>query len=207
MGITSRRKRPLDRTVQHLRDTRLVIIAAEGEKNEKQYFESELFGNRRVQVRVLHTTRGESAPEHVKERLRKFEQETDLQPDDQLWLVIDVDRWRGKKLSNVCSWAAQRRNRPLVQLAISNPCFDIWLYLHFADWNAGRVSSKQIQPMVRKYLGREYKSTLKISALKPGVDDAICRAESLDAKPEQRWPDNPGTHVYRLVRAIQSMGK
>ena len=68
-ALTSRRKRPLDRDVPHLRDTRLIIIASEGEKTEKQYFESGLFGNRRVQVKVLETQDGRSAPNWVLARL------------------------------------------------------------------------------------------------------------------------------------------
>ncbi len=39
---------PWNREIPHQRDTRLIIIAAEGEITEKQYFESELFYNHRV---------------------------------------------------------------------------------------------------------------------------------------------------------------
>jgi hypothetical protein len=48
MGLIARRKRRLNRRVEHLRDTRLVIIAAEEEVTEAQYFS--LFESPRVQV-------------------------------------------------------------------------------------------------------------------------------------------------------------
>ena len=48
MGMTSRRKRPLDHAIPHQRDTRLIIIATEGEKTERQYFS--MFRNVRVRV-------------------------------------------------------------------------------------------------------------------------------------------------------------
>jgi len=70
MSLTSRRKRPLDHTVAHLRDTRLIVIATEGEKTEKQYFS--MFQSLRVQVRVLHTEEGFSAPKHVFDRLSDY---------------------------------------------------------------------------------------------------------------------------------------
>jgi len=38
MVQTSRKSRPLDRSLEHRRDTRLVIIAAEGRETEQQYF-------------------------------------------------------------------------------------------------------------------------------------------------------------------------
>ena len=87
MSLTSRRKRPLDHTVAHLRDTRLIIIAAEGEKTEKQYFS--MFRNRRVQVKVLHTEDGLSSPKHVFDRLAKYRKAYDVKCDDELWLVAE----------------------------------------------------------------------------------------------------------------------
>jgi hypothetical protein len=38
MSFTSRKKRPLDRRVEHVKDTSLIVIATEGEKTEKIYF-------------------------------------------------------------------------------------------------------------------------------------------------------------------------
>lgn len=74
MALTSRKKRPLDRTVEHVRDCRLIIIAAEGRHTEKQYFS--LFHNPRVQVKVLSTEDdGCSAPNHVLARLDVFRNE------------------------------------------------------------------------------------------------------------------------------------
>ena len=143
MGLTSRRKRPLDRQIPSLRDTRLIIIAAEGQKTERQYFESELFGNRRVQVKVFGTEDCKSAPKYVYERLKQFVEQYDLQPDDQLWLVIDKDRWPDEQLSEVCRRAVGRR-RPQCQLAISNPCFELWLYLHHSDWTLGAKTSRKV---------------------------------------------------------------
>ena len=80
MQLTSRRPRPLDRRIPHLRDTRLVIIATEGECTEKQYFSIFERKSTRVQVRVLETTQGMSAPKHVLDRLRRYRREYELWP-------------------------------------------------------------------------------------------------------------------------------
>jgi len=121
MSLTSRRKRPLDHAVPHLRDTRLIIIAAEGEKTEKQYFS--VFQSLRVQVKVLHTEEGLSAPKHVFARLNEYRRAYDLKGDDQLWLVIDVDHWPQEMLSEIAAGSVQKR----FGLAVSNPCFEVWL--------------------------------------------------------------------------------
>ena len=95
MVCTSREKRPLDRKIPHLKDTRLIIIATEGKETEKHYFESDLLGkSRRVQVKVLPSLEGRSAPKYVARRLIEFEKRYDWWPGDQLWLMVDKDRWQ-----------------------------------------------------------------------------------------------------------------
>lgn len=204
MGITSRRKRPLDRTIPVLRDARLVFIAAEGEKTEKQYFESTIFRSTRVQVKVLETKNGESSPRHVLRRLREFVRETDLEPDDQLWLMVDTDRWPDEQLAEVCADALRIRGD--TRLAISSPCFELWLYLHLDEWTAGPISlCRGIKDAIRSLLGSYNESNLELEHFQDGVADAITRAESMDVDPDSRWPENPGTHVYKVVEAIYEL--
>ena len=88
MALTHRKKRPIDRNLEVVGDTRLLIIATEGRKTEKQQFR-----NRRVQVKVIPTGEdNKSSPEYILRRLKYFRQEYDLKPNDELWLMIDVDR-------------------------------------------------------------------------------------------------------------------
>jgi len=134
MALTSRKKRPLDRSIPCLRDTRLIIIATEGEKTEKQYFESPLFQCTRVQVHVLETQNGLSSPGHVISRLKDFAQEHNLMAGDQLWAVVDKDRWPDKSLARICQQLAQMKKYQ-GGCAISNPRFELWLYLHHGDWD------------------------------------------------------------------------
>lgn len=204
--LTSRRKRPLDRSIPHERDTRLIIIAAEGEQTERQYFESELFGNRRVQVRVLPPVGGRSSPNWVYERLRAFAKQTQLHSEDQLWLVVDKDRFQDRMLSEVCSRAV-RGKRLRVRLAISNPCFELWLYLHYAEWHAGQYSSsRDMKKAHREQLGGYNSSNLNIDNYRDRVDLAVQNAQKLDSAPSSRWPQNPGTHIPRLIAAIRELG-
>lgn len=199
--LTSRRKRPLNRSIPHLRDTRLIVIATEGALTEKQYFESSMFHHRRVQVKVIPTTEGQSAPNHVYNRLKQFAAETDLQPDDQLWLVIDKDRWTDRMLSEICSKSLRRKHR--IHPAVSNPSFEMWLYLHIDEWNEGNVPSQNVESALRTRLGSYNKSNLDIDMFKNGVSDAISRAQQMDPYPSNWWPSNPGTHVFRVVEVIR----
>lgn len=200
MSLTSRRRRPLDRAIPHLRDTRLVVIATEGARTEKQYFTIFQGRNSRVQVHVLPTAAGASSPAHVLDRLREYRRQYDLGRGDVLCLVIDTDRWPDKQLGKVAA-AAFKCN---FVLAVTRPCFELWLFLHHADPVAGMdaMNSNQIEAELRALLGGYDKSNLQPAKFEPHVQRAAERAIVLDVRPEDRWPNRLGTRVYRVVQAI-----
>jgi len=184
------------------RDTKLFIVATEGKETEKQYFR--MFNSTRIKVEILATTEdGKSSPEYVLERLDKCKKQYDLNEDDMLWLVSDVDRWGDKKLSDVCSQGRQRG----YNLAISNPCFEVWLTLHFEDINTEDRTCDNFKARLRTILGSYNGSNLNISAYKPNTKDAVNRAKNLHPSSQHNWPPTLGTHVYRLVEILlKSLG-
>lgn len=189
--LTSRKKRPLNRTIPYLRDAKLIIIATEGEETEKQYFS--MFHSTRVQVKVLPTTDSKSSPEYVLKRLKEFKDEYELDDDDELWLMVDVDRWRSKKLSAI----AKESKKNQFKLAISNPCFECWLYLHFDMINTS-LTCRQINQQLKVKLGKFNKLNIDLTCFKDKIDDAITHSKILDqGSGAARWPTSIGTHVYQ----------
>ncbi len=65
----------------------------------------------------------------------------DFGEEDTLWSVFDVDRWPVKNLSLVCHQARQKK----YSLAISNPCFEVWLCLHLGDLNPNDRTCKDFE--------------------------------------------------------------
>lgn len=190
------RKRLLDRTT-NVRDATLYIVATEGEKTEKAYFA--LFGNSRVRVVVLPTDEtGRSGPRHVLDRLDAFQGTYDLGAGDERWLMIDVDHHRPEELNPICQEAEQKG----IWLAISNPCFELWLYLHLADADASDTNCHAVETRLRNALGGYNKANLDTNRFAPHVADAVERARNLHANPSERWPAFPGTHVYKLVERL-----
>ena len=200
MSLTSRKKRPLDRELHPQRDSRLVIIATEGSETEPQYFRAFERRDSRIQVEVLGTERGESAPRHVLKRLRSYRDRFDLGKGDALFLAIDEDKWPVKQLAGVASEARRQK----FVLAVSCPCFDVWLYLHHADPPPAmqRMSSQEVKVALRSLLGEYNPSKLKPVVYVPKVTDAIRRARNLDPHRNQRWPNRPGTRVYLIMECI-----
>lgn len=201
MNLSFRKPRPLDRTIEHYRDTRLIVIATEGECTERQYFEMFREHSSRVQVLVLETHQGKSAPKHLFERLARFKRQHNLIKGDQLWLVLDKDRWPESQLSEIAGKAHQHN----FNMAVSTPCFDFWLYLHHSDNVGGmeHVSSQDMKKALRNVLGSYNPSNLNTDQFLPHVELAVERARRLDSFPSARWPNSLGTHVYRVVQSIK----
>ncbi|MEU4803342.1 RloB family protein [Actinosynnema sp. NPDC023587] len=80
-----------------------------------------------------------------------------------------------------------------IALAVSDPCFELWLIPHFADHNAHIADYRAARVLLAKHLPA-YDKKLDYTALHQGLDAAIARAKALG-------PDNPATAMWRLVEA------
>ena len=200
-------------------DSRLIVIAAEGERTEKIYFEAlrAFARNSRVHIKILERdeeNKHNSAPEYVMGQLTEYKNENALDPDDELWLVIDRDNWKQAALRVVAQKCAQDE---AMHLALSNPCFELWLMLHLVD--VASLSDKEKKRIFENkrdgasdpYLKREMRRLMKGSyneakynafVLVLYVHDAIKRAEQLDVHKKARWPQELGTRVYLLAESI-----
>lgn len=202
-----------------LRDARLIIIAAEGTKTEEKYFNDlkNEYANPRVHVEPLERLDTVSTPEHVLAQLDHFRSSYRLRSGyDELWLVIDVDRWPCEKLAQVCRQTVQKK----YELAVSNPCFELWLLLHhrsLRDCSAEEreaILKNRRDGTTRTYLERELiriltrfnKEDLATEDYLPYVRQAIERARELDTDLNARWPNEIGSRVYRLVVHILPSG-
>ena len=147
-------------------------------------------------------------------QLNDYKDQYSLEADDELWLVIDKDRWPDAVLSQVAQKCSQDCN---MQLALSNPCFELWLLLHLVNaamlsceeqqrWLINQRRTRRSDPYLkvrlRKEMGSYHESNYNAEALVINVKDAIARARELDINPNDRWPQTLGTRVYLLAESI-----
>ncbi len=181
-----------------VRDARIFVIAVEGEKTEAQHFS--LFEGSRVHVEILPAdSDGLSAPKHVLERLVKFGEEYDLGPEDERWLVADVDRQRGQFLDEVTQVAQESGYR----LALSNPCFELWLLLHFQEPDVADIDCKAVIDRLRPHVSSYNKAKINVEYFTlDRVREAVMRAKALEGNRDTRWPTFPGTHVSKVAEKL-----
>lgn len=203
------------------RDARLIVIASEGKDTERIYFKAlaKEYTNLRVHVHILERSENEqnnSSPEHVLQQLNDYKSKYDLKADDELWLVVDKDRWTEAMLSHVATECSQE---VAMHMALSNPCFELWLLLHMEDaaslspeeqeqWMKNRRKSKNADPYLkvrlRKKMGSYHESSYDALTLIAHIEDAIERARALDKNPTDRWPQTLGTRVYLLAKSVMN---
>jgi hypothetical protein len=88
-----------------------------------------------------------------------------------------------------------------VRLAVSNPCFELWLLLHFRDHGAVSASYRQLLPKLIKHVPGYDKCRLDFTQYDAGVADAMRRGERLDPSGREH-ARNPSTGVWKLVRQV-----
>lgn len=203
------------------RDARLIVIASEGKDTERIYFKAlaKEYSNPRVHVHILERSVDEqnnSSPEHVLKQLNDYKSQYELEADDELWLVVDKDRWTEAMLSRV---ATKCSKEVAMHMALSNPCFELWLLLHIEDvalltpeeqkqWMENRKKSKNADPYLkvrlRQKMGSYHESSYDAQTLMAHVENAIERARTLDKNPNDRWPQTLGTRVYLLAKSVMN---
>lgn len=173
---------------------RLFVIAPEGSKTEPQYFA--MFANSSCTVKVL-SDRHKSDPLHVMRRVERYLRQNDRRPGDEIWLVIDRDTWAKEKLAAVHAGCREKG----FGLAVSNPCFEYWLLLHFDDGHGAGTANTSCSRL-KAHLPDYEKGRVNERKLQEGINQAIERARRQDVPPCADWPRKAGTTVYRLVEKL-----
>ncbi len=178
------------------RDPRFFIIICEGAIREKEYFEFFQKFSQRIKIMVLPPENNASAPNHSLKRAQEYEKAIGLRDNDSLWIVSDVDRWEQRALGKVAKECDRRNNW---QLAISNPCFEVWLFMHFQDIRETQGDSpKEFKQALDRLLLGGY----KVEVFAPLIEEAIRRAKASDTNPDHFIPNLPGTKLYQLAEQM-----
>ena len=200
-----RKRRPLDRDDGVVRDASLIVIASEDRYAVKDYFDK--FQSKRFRFRVLPTDDGRSSPEAVLQRLDDYRQEFDVGEDDELWACIDLDHWADANhianLRRVRQMAGQKGYR----LAISHPCFEFWILLHFQDSPTSEIGRcADVSAILKGHSPGYSKASIKDLVLTvQQVEQAIERAEKLISEdPFSR--DRPSTQMHLILESLRSKG-
>jgi RloB-like protein len=124
-------------------------------------------------------------------------------PDDidEAWVLLD-----GEDLD----WPTVRAHADEagVRLGVSNPCFELWLLLHFHDKPIATGTRDATVRLLRQYLPDYDPRRLDFTDFRDGLADAVDRAKPLALRFEADLagmgapPPNPYTGVWALAETI-----
>ena len=203
---TQRRKRdrPPGRRPAALGPKRRLLVVCEGQRTEPDYVRGHERLVRNVTVEIeIPRDRGDPKKlvEIAKERKHAAKTEAKRQGDlyldfDEVWCVFDRDDHERFHEARTMG----RDNG--FELAISNPCVELWLLLHFRE-NPGMHHRNDLHRMLDRYLPG-YDKHLDFNDVANGVEAATARARRLDDDAESVGEPgrNPTTGFYRLTDSI-----
>ncbi|MGW0766877.1 RloB family protein [Streptomyces sp. NPDC002676] len=118
---------------------------------------------------------------------------------DQVWCVVDVDDFQDLEQAVRCA----RRER--IELAVSNPCFELWLLLHHTEHRGWIRDYDALKALLRKFADVPAGKSVDFVRDYGGElwKDAVRRARALAEEGTEHLPDsNPSTRMWRLALAI-----
>lgn len=212
---------PLIREGGFLEAEKLFILSYEGKVSEKKYFEdfrkSDFFNDSGL-IEIISLKRPDekgSDPISVKDLLKQAKEEFRFKDSDEFWLIIDRDDWETIHNHNFDSLVEDCNSEKNFFLAMSNPCFEIWLIMHLKNLNEFTDDEKQkilenpkvsssknhIDKVLGAIQGRGYNKRPNPNIFLPLTKNAITQARELDSKGED-YPTNLGSHIYKLVEKL-----
>ena len=186
---------------------RLFVLFCEGANTEPDYFYAleRVVKNRLLEIEYdspagVPFTIAEKAVGRAK-RLGIRRGRSSFEEGDQVWAVFDRDEHpRFEEAVALCE-------RNGVKVARSNPCFEVWLILHYEDWHkpSGRhEAQKRLQQLCLEYDASGAKTVDAARIIKQIADAETRAAANLQRRVEEGRPFSaPSTTVHLLTKAIR----
>lgn len=182
-------------------------IYAEGEATEPEYIDiikriPAIANSVSIAIRIEEVG---ATPKRLVESACSDKRRSDLDIDH-FWCVFDVENPEPHPYLKETLQKARDNN---ISLAISNPCFEVWLILHHKHFSK-HVSTKEAVD-IRKSLDETKTKHLDPQVYRPLISLAVQRAEQLNQKHKKdgtTFPENnPSSTFCDLVSSLTKMAK
>lgn len=158
-----------------------------------------------AKLNVLAASQGKTSARAVVDRAIDEYERLDKDDDhDAVWVVIDMEQEDHHRQQ-----AKQEKKRAKskgVNVALSNPCFEVWTLLHLEDtgrnFNGCAAVIGRLKQLWKDEFGKSFDSKTQIDFEKiiARRHEACKRAKSHQQDNDQSW-----TEVYKILEAIESL--
>ena len=215
MGSRGRNySRPLVRShlsVEEQGEGKVFLIVVEGEKTEPQYLKGLRDRLRLTSAHVVLAGAGATDPANIvrkaielREERRKLAEESLHVKYDEVWAVFDREAQnhpRGRQMPQAIELAMKNE----IRIAVSNPCFEFWLLLHYYFTTKPFAGPAQVIAELCNYIPKYRKADLPISDLMGRIGNAVKHATQCDKHHSDCDGDgNPSSGVHLLAVSLNA---
>ncbi|HET8643780.1 MAG TPA: RloB family protein [Pseudonocardiaceae bacterium] len=174
---------------RRVRRQRILVVS--GGPTEDGYLRgfARSIGNRSVELTLKVGPAG--ALQMIEHARRLIDHQND--DFDEIWCVADVDDY------DIVA-AGKRATELGVHLLVSNPCFELWLLLHFERCTTRLNRCRDAERLLRRHLPAYRKAALRFRDFEAGLAEACDRAKQSE-NAAASYP-NPSTGMWRLVERM-----
>jgi hypothetical protein len=183
-----------------------ILVVTEGEVTEPEYLGALLRACRNPRV-TIKVAKEHGVPKTVVAVAKQYKDEAEASAKrerdenlayDSVWCVFDIDE------HPAVGEAKEMARDNDICLAVSNPCIELWLLLHFSE-SPGMQHRAAIHKRLKKHVP-DYDKHVKYELYEPGYPQAVARAGRLDEEAREAGEPNrnPTTGMHELTELIRS---
>jgi hypothetical protein len=200
--------KPLRRQAAFRTPKRTFLVFCEGERTESDYLkalkrEPAVREVASVDIQIDKDSYGSAPLTLVKAAVEARERAGGEL--DEVWCIFDVEQPQNHpNLREAVSLAGEND----VRVAVSNPCFEFWLALHFGEHSRPLKTTEAIR--LRQAYDKRNDKGLDGSQYMPLRNDAARRAKALGVRHEgngTEFPNNnPSSGMHRFLESVEGHG-
>lgn len=183
---------------------KVIVIVCEGEETEPNYFGS-LRQKFRLSPLIIKVVAGKGSPIRIVECA--IDEKKRLEDTkDEVWCVLDTETPANNPTLKT---AIEKAQKAKINLAISNPCFEYWYFIHFDESSRPFANGQEMKRELKSHIPHYNESMNVFPILDNLTPTAIKHAEKLRKRSQESWDifPNPSTSVDKLVQEIIEMGQ
>lgn len=177
--------------VETYKDATVINIFCEGDKRERDYFSFFKFSPK-LKIKVIKPNCA-SSPEKLKYKCEEIIKNDKNSKFDEIWFVFDKDSWTIKSIKSLKKYCSKNSH---INMVVSNPCFEVWLYYHF-------YKTKPIESIDnwKNFLHKKIKG-----GFDSNIHPLLIKNAKIFAKKNfsgtQEFPEEASTSLYKLGEKI-----
>lgn len=189
-----------------------VLIVCEGEKTEPHYLIALRDYLKLSQANIKIDPDSESSPTSVVKYAKELIKQSEKDPYDHVFCVIDRDRHADFDVA-MAQVSGYRNKNTKLHAIVSNPCFEYWILLHFTYTTKlfGTSGDSPCMDLIKNDLKTfipDYEKgdiTIMSPIIKDGLDTALAYARKANETANRNGTDTPTTQMDTLVEYLKNL--